>query len=339
VPPKTLHDVGEVGLLTRLNKRLEAYPAPAKSNRWQVGMGDDAAVLKASGPVVVTTDMMVENVDFRRSWASFADVGAKAAAINLSDLAAMGAEPVGLNVALAAAPSETVADMLRLLVACHRAGLQHNAPVTGGDLSQTEGPLMVSVTALGVARHGPVLRHRAQVGDTIAVTGSVGSAAAGLLLLENPALVAGVSRRAQRSVVSRQKRPCAQVAVAQALAQHKLVRSMADVSDGLYKDVRHLLPQHLGARVDTDALPLGLGVVEVARVANVDALNLALCGGEDFELVMAVAPAHLGRARRVCAQLGVALTAIGTVTAGRGVRYVGHAAQSLRHGHVFNHFC
>lgn len=338
MPSQTLHDVGEVGLLSRLNKRLRAINAPDGASRWQVGMGDDAAVLKALGPVVVSTDMMVENVDFRRRWASFADVGAKAAAINLSDIAAMGAEPVGLNVALAAAPSETVTDMLRLLVACHRAGLKHHAPLIGGDLSQTTGPLMVSVTALGVARHRPVLRHRAQVGDCIAVTGTVGAAAAGLLLLETPTLAEGISRRAQRLVVSRQLRPQAQVAVAQALAQERLVRSMADVSDGLHKDVRHLLPQDLGARIDTDALPLGWGVAQVAQAAKAHVLDLALCGGEDFELVMAVAPARWGRAQKVCAKLGVALTAIGTVIPERGVHYVGHAAHQVRHGHVFNHF-
>lgn len=335
----TLKELGEVAFLRRLRKKLSR---PAQAGRptsvWQVGVGDDAAVLRPAGQVVVTTDMLVEDVDFRRRWASWTDIGHKAAAVNLSDLAAMGATPVGLTAALAARGSERAADMLTLLAACHTTGLGNRAPLVGGDLSETGGPLVLSVTALGFAPSRPLLRCRARVGDCILVTGSLGAAAAGLQLLERPELRANMPVRLVRALVMRQLRPEPRLAAAHALVASGVVRSMADVSDGLRKDVGHLLPKGLGARLDAAALPIAPGVQAVARACGVDAMELALSGGEDFELVLAVSPRLVAAAIKACANVQLTCTHIGTVTDVAGIRCPGHVASTGPQGQGFNHF-
>lgn len=308
------------------------------AHKWRIGVGDDAAVLKALGQVVITTDMLIEDVDFRRRWASWADVGHKAAAVNLSDLAAMGASAVGLNVGLAAAPHELCRDMLRLLLSCHEVGAAAGAPIIGGDLSQTSGPLVLSVTAVGIASARPLLRHRGQVGDRIFVTGSLGAAAAGLWLLEHAPGKLPLPRKTARALMQRQLRPTAQLAAAKNLARANVVRSMADISDGLHQDLRHVLPEHLGALIDADALPVADGVHQVAVHAGKQGIDLALLGGEDFELVMVVPARHVTAAQRACSKVGVALTDVGVVTATSSIIYTGHAAPSWRHGQGYHHF-
>lgn len=332
---KTLRDIGETAFLRRLHRRMATRTT---APRWQVGVGDDAAVFSHQSQVVVSTDMVVEDVDFRRRWATWRDVGIKAAAINLSDMAAMGAQPKGLTAALAASGNELASDMLQLLLACHATGDSCGAPLIGGDLSETTGPVVLSVTALGVADGPLLLRHQGQVGDVIALTGTVGAARAGLALLERPELKKAVGAKAAASLMARQLRPTAQVAAGRALAQIKKVRSAADVSDGLHKDVAHVLGLGMGARICTDALPIARGVEAVAIAAGANAVDWALLGGEDFELVLAVDPRHLRRAVSACQRLGVALTAVGEVTARPGVTYVGHAAPTWRHGQGFAHF-
>lgn len=335
----TLALLGEVAFLRRLRRRLGHLGQGAhQASLWQVGVGDDAAVLRPAGKVVVTTDMLVEDVDFRRRWASWRDVGHKAAAVNLSDLAAMGATPVGLTAALAARSHELASDMLELLSACHKAGSAHGAPLVGGDLSETTGPLVLSVTALGFAPPRPLLRGRARVGDSIVVTGALGAAAAGLQLLEAPALCAGLPKQLVKALVNRQLRPRPRLAAAQALVASGTVRSMADVSDGLLKDVAHLLPKGLGATLDAQALPLAPGVAAVAHAIGRSPLELALSGGEDFELVWAVAPTRVRHAQLACARAHIPCTPIGVVTATSGIRCPGHEAVVGPHGQGFNHF-
>lgn len=333
----TLKNLGEAGLLRALKRRLATCPK-ARGVAPVLGIGDDAALLQAGPHTVVSCDMVVEDVDFRRRWASWRDVGHKAAAINLSDLAAMGATPRGLIVALAAAATEQAQSMVTLLASVHRVGARVGAPLVGGDLSATSGPLVVSVTAIG-ALSGPALRRHAGLPkDIIAVTGTLGGAAAGLMLLEHAQPVPGLSAHRAKQLVARQLRPHAQLTVAQALQASGCVRSCADVSDGLLGDIEHVLRPGCGARIASDCLPVQPGVQAVARHEGTTALAIALTGGEDFELVMAIAPGAFAQAQALCARFGVALTAVGVVVAKRGVQVVGRAAQAELRGHGFDHY-
>ena len=181
----TIGDIGERRLIARIGD-VVAKTGGAQS--WvERGIGDDAAVFGCSGRVVASSDMLVEGVDFDFDWASFADVGHKAAAVNLSDLAAMGCRPRGLLLNLGLRRADAVAGVLALVRSLARVGAQYGAPLIGGDISSTSGPLVVSVTAVGDLDEGVESLSRATsvAGDKILVSGCLGGAAAGLGLMQS----------------------------------------------------------------------------------------------------------------------------------------------------------
>lgn len=240
----TLGELGESAVLGRIIPRLPSTPSAL------VGPGDDAAVIAApDGRFVVTTDMMVHGPDFRLAWSSPADLGWKAAATNLSDVAAMGARPTALVVAIAAPPTTTVefldafADGLR--EAC--AELAPGCGVVGGDLSVSD-VLTIAVTAFGdLDSRAPVLRSGARPGDIVAVSGALGEAAEGLRLLFAHGVVDGhpdadaaarVAREHPRAVAA-QRRPRPPIADGPAAATAGAT-AMLDVSDGLARDAARI---------------------------------------------------------------------------------------------------
>ena len=281
-----------------------------------LGPGDDAAILRPEPgeDLVATVDAVVEGVHFDGR-STPADVGWKALAVNLSDLAAMGARPLGALVALALppeTPTATVRGVARGLGACARA---YRTPVVGGNVSRAD-VLSLTVTVLGAVPEGrAVLRAGARPGDVVAVTGTLGDAALGL------------ARRAAAPLAARQRRPTPRVEAGLALAG--LVRAAVDVSDGLVQDLGHLCrASRVGARIGVADLPLSAAYRRAARPLA-DPYAAALSGGEDYELVVAVPPANLEKARRAAAQVGTPLTPIGRFVRGRGVRVVGARGEPL----------
>ena len=283
--PRTVADLGEFGLIDRITRKLR--PAPAG----EVWSGDDAAVLsRPDGDVVVSTDVLVEDVDFSTSWASGADVGWKAVAVNASDLAAMGAAPWRAVATLALPPTTTidlVDDLIDGLVAS--AG-QHDVELVGGDLSRAD-EIVLGLTVLGILDGDPVLRSGAREGDAIYVTGALGGARAGLDILRGVTEAAGATRE---KLIARQLRPTARLAEGDALRRGGAT-AMVDVSDGLVADLTHLLDASgLGCRLDPDAIPLEEGVPD---------LSYALHGGEDFELLFTLPREREAVAQEVGASL------------------------------------
>lgn len=277
----TVGQLGELAVLDRIVRRL---PAGAPD----VGPGDDCAVVAApDGRFVVTTDMMVHGPDFRWAWSSPADVGWKAAATNLSDVAAMGATPSGLVIALAA-PQETPVAVLESFADGVRAAVDALAPgcgVVGGDLS-TSAVFTVSVTAFGdLGGRAPVLRSGARPGDVLAVSGELGRAARGLARLfrdgvdahGEPSRSATVASGADTDPdVDRQRRPVPPIADGP-LAATAGATAMLDLSDGLAIDAGRL------ARASRVTLDL-----DADGVAGAD--DLALHGGEDHGLLATFPP-------------------------------------------------
>lgn len=292
----TLRDVGEFPLIQRLLARL-----PASSVL--VGPGDDAAVTQATPghALVSTTDLLVEGVDFTNAFPP-RSIGWKSIAVNLSDLAAMGARPKFVLVGLAAPAATEVAWVEALYDGVAAVCREHGVEVIGGDISGSgTGGVTVSVTALGEVPLDRVVRRTgARAGDRVCVTGTLGDAAAGLdrVLAGKPA--DALSRR--------QLDPTPRVAAGLAVAEASLVRAMIDVSDGFLADLGHLLDAaRLGARIETAKLPLS---PELAALGH-DSLRFALAGGEDFELLMAVAPENVSRAKAACEAAGTTLTDVG----------------------------
>jgi thiamine-monophosphate kinase len=274
-----------------------------------LGIGDDAAVLGGDGPWVVAHDMLVQDVHFRWSTCSPADVGHKALAVNLSDLAAMGATPVAVLVGLALPPDgpggDDVAAMYDSMEALAAAT---GCSVVGGDVSAAA-QTVLGVTVLGRPAPGvaPVTRAGARPGDLVAVTGALGASEAGRRILEDPPLASGLPAAAALAAAHRRPRPRLREGAALAAAG---VRAMLDCSDGLAVDLDRLArASGVRAVLDLGRVPVAPGVAHLAARRGEDPAVAAATGGEDYELIVA-APAAVLEAS------GVALTVVGHVEAG-----------------------
>jgi thiamine-monophosphate kinase len=303
VPDATARDLGEFGLIARVVERLGTSEAVL------VGPGDDAAVVAApDGRVVATTDVLVEGVHFRRDWSTAYDVGRKAAAANLADVAAMGGTGTALLVGLAAPPDLPVAWATGLADGLRDESAVVGAVVVGGDTVASD-RIVVSVTALGdLAGRAPVTRSGARPGELVVVAGRLGWSAAGLALLQ-----AGGQRI--DPLLQAHRRPAPPYALGPALAEAGAT-AMCDVSDGLLADLGHLA-RASGVRIDVESARFewdGL-LDEGARITGVPPLDFVLTGGEDHALVATVPPGTV---------LPPGVVRVGTVTGGApGVRVLG----------------
>ncbi|MEQ1438281.1 thiamine-phosphate kinase [Fontimonas sp. SYSU GA230001] len=272
------------------------------------GVGDDAALLApaAGRHLVVTCDTLIAGRHFPLDTAPY-DIGWKSLAVNLSDLAAMGAVPRWFLLALSL-PSADESWLAQFCDGLKVLADRHGIALVGGDT--TRGDLSITITAMGEVPVGQALpRDGARVGDAVCVTGTLGDAAAGLAALQD-----GVR---DTPLLSRLNRP--EPRVAAGLALHGLAHAAIDLSDGLAGDLQHILDASgVGAVVQVDALPVS-GALRRRFPDRESRLPLQLCGGDDYELCLCVPPDRLAAARTV---LDVPLTVIGEITAERGLRFV-----------------
>lgn len=308
--------MGEFELLAKLRERL-----PPPGPRMRVGSGDDAAVTVPGGATATSVDAVVDGVHFRREQVALAQVGRKALATALSDLAAMGAEAGEAYVVLGAPPDLDEEDCLELVDGLLALAVETGTTLAGGDVTRAPA-LTLAVTVVGHAATPDLLigRGGARPGDSLVLTGELGGAAAGLLLLEDPRLAAAVAEGTAQRLRDRQLVPVPRLGAGRALASSG-ARAMIDLSDGLGGDAAHLAAQSgVGLRIDAGALPLAEGVAEVAAAAGRDPLELAASGGEDYELLVALPPEDLDAASAaIAAGEEILLTPIGEVVAGEGV--------------------
>lgn len=308
-----LQDIGgEFGFIERLRGPHGGAPGQGLA----VPIGDDAAVLDAppGRQIVVTTDMLVEGVHFRRDWSDPYSIGWKAAAVNLSDIAAMGADPTFAFLSLALTPQETVENLDRLLNGLGDCLTRYGARLAGGDTNATPGHLVVNVTLLGSVPQGRALtRAGARLGDVLLVTGTLGQSSAGLALLTQHGHPK--AEKLGETLVNAHRRPQPRVSAGLAAARTLKVHACMDLSDGLLGDVPKLCAASGGgARLDTALLPVSDELRRACELQGTDPLMTALHGGEDYELLLAVAPADVDAVRAAVEATGVPLTAVGEVT-------------------------
>lgn len=305
----------------------EELPLPAEV---VVGPGDDCAVV-TGGSIALSSDLMLEGVHFRREWLSAYEIGYRAAMVSLSDLAAMAARPIGILVSLGITPADEALSA-EIMQGARDAAARGGAAVLGGDLSRSLGPIVLDVCAVGEAAE-PILRSGAIPGNELWVTGELGGAAAAVRALLRGAEVDPIG-------CTHFRRPVARTAEAIWLAERGLIRAMLDISDGLAGDAAHLArASGVAIVLEPDAIPLHPAVRHSAA-DEADAFELALSGGEDYELCLAVPAGALAPyLSEFEKEFGIALTRVGIVEAGSGVllRGAGGGREPLAFG-GYQHF-
>ena len=304
-------------------------PRVSGSSSLRAGIGDDAAVFRSTAgkETVITADLLVEDIDFRRTTTPPYLLGHKALAVSLSDIAAMGARPLWSMISIGVPEDVWQTDFVkRLYDGVLDLANGYGVQLIGGDTSRTTENIVIDSIVVGEATAGaPVLRSGASAGDQIFVTGSLGAAAAGLRLIERGAHLAEQNLGDEDSqkldhILLRQLRPEPRVGWGIVLGEERLATSMIDLSDGLSSDLNHVCAASgVGAVIDSSLLPIDERVIELCGRRALDPLQLALHGGEDFELLFTVKPGDVPRLpRRVD---GVGIKYIGTIqSASEGVK-------------------
>lgn len=255
-------------------------------------IGDDCAVLPkdAATDMLITADMLVEDIDFRLEWTTPEFLGHKALAVSLSDIAAMGGTPKFSLLSLAVPEALWKTDFLdRFYDGWHNLAATHNVELIGGDISKTHDKLVIGSTVIGeVPRGKAILRSVAKPGDAIFITGYIGGAAAGLLQLESGVRFDDNLPVPFKHLLFRQLQPLPQVRTANILRERGLASAMLDISDGVSSDLVHLInASGVGSVIDLGKLPIDPAIMSL-DLSKEERVDLALNGGEDFELLLTV---------------------------------------------------
>jgi thiamine-monophosphate kinase len=281
-----------------------------------LGLKDDAARLtpKPGHDLVLTVDALVERIHFLPE-DSPGSVARKALGVNVSDLAAKGADPVGFLLSLALPGDWTEAWLADFAAGLGEAARDYTCPLLGGDTVKTKGPLTLSVTAIGEVPAGRmVLRTTAQIGDLLCVTGTIGDAALGLKLRGHPAWAGSLSPEDRSHLADRYLHPRPRHRLAEALRGH--ASAAMDVSDGLAGDLAKMMRESgVTAEVEADRVPLSAAAARAVQ-ASPDLLDLALTGGDDYEILCSVPEKNLDSFREQADSVGIPLSVIGRVVPG-----------------------
>jgi thiamine-monophosphate kinase len=314
---RTVSEIGEHALIARITGRLAMPP-------WViVGPGDDAAVIEPTRGAldVLTTDAQVEGVHFDRRFVPPDAIGYRALAVNLSDLAAMGAQPRAALLSLVLPGDLEISVVDGVLEGLLALAAHHRVALIGGNVTRSPGSLMIDVTAIGSVRPRRVLtRAGARPGDDVYVTGTIGGAMVGLRRLQElcEASLSGTPRGLEGSapLEGRYLRPEPRVRVGLLLGRNRAASACVDLSDGLADGIRQIAAaSEVGMAIDGQAIPLADGVREYHRAQDHDPVGAALAGGDDYELLFTARPTLRGRLRAVKQQAGdLPITKIGVVT-------------------------
>lgn len=287
-----LNDIGEFGLIDRINQNNVIRNASTIK-----GIGDDAAIVRPAGEMVISTDMLMEGVHFDLSYTPLQHLGFKAVAVNVSDIAAMNAIPSQITVSIGISNRFSLEAIDALYEGIHAACEEYKVDLVGGDTSSSASGLVISITAIGMVDKSRLsLRGGAKKGDILCTTGDLGAAYVGLQVLErekqvflsNPDMQPELDK--YQYIVQRQLKPSARMDVIHELADLGIVpTSMIDISDGLASEILHLQQNSsLGFRIYEDKLPIDKMTYDTAVEFNLDPITCVLNGGEDYELLFTI---------------------------------------------------
>ncbi len=317
-----MQQLGEFGLIDRIRK-MTSVPDPS----W-VGIGDDCAVIPLSpetggapaSDLLVSTDMLVEGTHFLMEDISPRQLGWKSAAVNISDIAAMGGKPIATFLSLALPKTLPEQWMQEFMEGYNGISEKFGAALLGGDTTCSPDRICINVAVLGTCPRGKArLRSAARPGDLVCVTGTLGDSAAGLRL------ILGGQKGAAPRLMDRHYTPTPRVEEGLALSCLPGVHAMMDISDGVGSDLRHILDESgVGARIDTGKLPISKELQALCIKKGWDPRELALCGGEDYELLFTMDPQETP---------DIPYTVIGEITANPTVTWEGGSRDYMGYKH------
>ncbi len=310
----SLGTIGEFEFIHTIQERFGFVQSPIIH-----GIGDDAAVLRpqAGDDLLVSTDLLTEDIHFTLNLHSFKEIGYRAAIANLSDIAAMGGVPQALLIGLAIPPQLSKQHLIELYQGLMKPCQKHSVALIGGDTSKSNSGLFLSITVLGKINHGHSLtRSGAKVTDHIYVTGTLGDSAAGLQLLKHfqesrPGIK---KKKSEALLIKRHLHPIPRLDVGQQLSRNKLAHAAIDLSDGLSGDFRHVCQaSQVGAELWEEHIPISPECQAFAYDHGKLPLDMALGGGEDFELLFTAPARHRQRVEAISKSSKVPISCIGRI--------------------------
>jgi thiamine-monophosphate kinase len=327
-----LSEIGEFGLIDRIRNWMASSP-PGLIR----GIGDDVAVIRMDGKTLLaTTDILIEDIHFDRSGIDPYRLGRKALAANLSDIAAMGGVPRYYLISVGLPKNLPVSYISAFYRGIRTAGKQFGVNLIGGDTSLSE-KIVINICLLGEAKKGAILfRSGAKTGDDLFVSGTLGDAALGLRILQKKG-----HKGTPRGLIEKHLSPSPRILLGQAIAHGQLGTAMIDISDGLLIDTTHLLEQSkVGARIWEDRLPLSRLYRKWVALYSKDPYEIALCGGEDYELLFTASPEMRKRISTMAHSLRVRISRIGEICSARkGFGIVGKDGKEYSPSRLgFEHF-
>lgn len=300
-----LREIGEFGLIERIKKWV-TLDDPSLVQ----GIGDDAAVIEWGDKVLlVTTDILIEDIHFDRSWIDPYYLGKKSLAVNLSDIAAMGGSPRYFLISLGLTKNLPFTFLSRFYRGLKEEAKRYGAELIGGDTSLSH-KIIVNICLIGEGKKGNLLfRKGARVGDDLFVSGTLGDSALGLEILKKKRRLKG-----SNVLVKKHLSPCPRIQLGQTISRHQWAHAMIDVSDGVIIDTTHLLKESgVGARIWEEKIPLSASYRKWIHSFSKDYYSMALTGGEDYELLFTAPP----EARKKLTSLGLSvqipITCIGKI--------------------------
>ena len=330
-----LKDIGEFGFIARFASQFDGF-----IKKGELGIGDDCAVIPINEEesYVVCTDLLTEGIHFLKDKITPQELGHKVLAVNLSDIAAMGAEPKYSFLSIGIPENSSVSYMDAFIEGFYALSEKYGIPLMGGDTTKTVDKLMINVMVIGQCKNSELrLRSMAQEGDLICVTGSLGDSAGGLQVLLNE-----LDQSSDTDfLIKKHHLPNPRIEEGCFLSKQASVGAMIDISDGIPSDLLHILKaSNKAAKVDIDALPISNQLQKVAQKYQWNAIDLATSGGEDYELLFTVRADDIERLKKeYLANFSEEITIIGAVKSGEpNIAWYKDGEKIKLNKSGFNHF-
>lgn len=332
-----IEELGEFGLIQRIKERF-----PSTNNSVLLAIGDDAALFKPTKEksILVTTDTLREGIHFKKRYATAFDIGWKAVAVSLSDIAAMGGVPKYLLLSLGIPGNISSGEIETLLDGIGQIMKRYNISLIGGNVSFSIGGLTVDTTLIGEVEKGKsITRGGASPGDLIYVTGVVGKSAIGHVILESHGNI-----KKEKNIlvpfISSHLRPNPRIREGEIIGSNRLATAMIDISDGLLSDLAHLCEQsRVGALVYSNLIPLPVVPEKLYRLLYRKPLHYALYGGEDYELLFTVKKQNRTRLEETCKKEQIDITCIGEVVPqDKGISMINETGKNVYNAGGYDHF-